>query len=156
MSELYPLVDVVVLLIGRDGRLLLDYNEPWSAFCLPITKLRELPATVPNGEGGREAPMDAAVRAAVEVLGAPLSVDRFPKPVETDIPPYQQSSRDGQWKRYKFHLFSMKIAFDPRPLPGHTAVWLKPEELKTHQPISPTMTAILGALDKGTLAKLLA
>ena len=156
MSDFYESVDVVVLLIAKGGKLLLDYNAAWSAFCLPITKIRELPAKVPNGEGSREMPMDAAVRAAVEVLGAPLSIDRFPKPVETDIPPYQQSGRDGQWKRYKFHLYSMKIAFDPKPLPGHSAVFMKPEEFATHQPLSPTMTVIVKALDPATLAKLLA
>ena len=81
MSEMYPLIDVVALLISRDGRLLLDYNEPWSAFCLPITKLRDVQALVPDGEGRLETPQEAAVRAAVEVLGIPLAPDRLPKPV---------------------------------------------------------------------------
>jgi hypothetical protein len=155
MSDLYPLVDVVALLIGRDGRLLLDYNEPWSAFCLPITKIHDLPATVPSGDG-REQPIDAAVRAAVEMLGTPLSADRIPRPIEADIPPYQQSGRDGHWKRYKFHVFGLKVNVDAKPLPGHVAIWLKPGELATHQPISPTIKVILDVVPKDVLAKLLA
>ena len=49
----------------------------------------------------------------------------------------------------------MKINFDPQPLAGHSATWLKPEEILTHQPMSPTLPIILKALDKDVLAKLL-
>ena len=156
MSDLYPKVEVSALLIGRGGKLLLDYNQSWSAFCFPITKVRDLPSKIPDGEGQRESALDAAVRAAVEMIGVPLAPDRLPKAIEADIGPYQQSGRDGQWKRYEFHLFGMKLTEEPKPLHGHTAIWLKPEEIRTHQPISPTTLMLLERLDRAVLAKLLA
>ena len=147
MNELYPLVEVSVVLIeDAKGRLLVDYNEPWSGFTFPMTKVRDLPASSPNSEAPvKETALAAALRAAAEVLGRPLLSDALTQlPVE--LPPYTQSNRDGQWKRYTFHLFTLTMHEPVRPLPHHVANWLTIAELQSLEPMSPTVGRILESL----------
>src|SRR4051794_22433235 len=123
VSISFPLVDVaVVMVISRDGgKLLADYNAQWGAFTLPMAKVDD-PAS----------PRAAAVRACAEVLGAPLARGRQPVRLEFDVPAYQESGRDGDVKRYRYIPFVLRAEVEPRPLPGHAAVWLTPAELESH------------------------
>jgi hypothetical protein len=155
MNTFYPLIDVAVVLIGRGSRLVLDFKNPWSAFSLPITKLRDRPATIAGGES-RESPLDAAIRESVEVLSVPLAPDSLPERIDAEVPPYQQSGRDGLWKRYNFNVYGMTIKFNPRSLAGHEAVWLAPEQILTHQPISPTTSHVINSVSMLTLRRLAA
>jgi hypothetical protein len=151
MNSPYETVELAVVLIGHDGRLLLDYNAEWSGFCLPITTIHDLAPLVPEGEGRREQPREAARRAAVEVLGRPLAPAGEPQPLRVEVTPYHQSGRDGRWKRYQFHVFGLRTDVVPQPLPGHIAVWMTPQELRTHGPVSPTVRHVLQATPENTL-----
>ncbi len=144
----YPLVDVAAVLIldATGKKLLVDYNPRWGGFSLPMTKLGAVPAAVPQGASAPEPADRAAVRAASEVLGRPIAPADRPVRLNHDVPPYHQSGNDGEWKRYHYHLFALKAAFTPQPLPGHVAVWLTPDELASHEPVSPTARHVLNAV----------
>lgn len=146
MNEPFPIVELgVALIVDAEGRFLMDYSEPWGSFTFPMTKLGVVPAVVPDGPSTQESPLTAATRAAVEVLGRPMD----PKTLQAlacEVPPYNQSGRDGQWKRYTVHLFRLTAKTQPNPLPGHVAVWLTRAELETLEPISPTVRKILAVL----------
>ena len=58
-----PCVEVSVVLLVRDGLVLADYNPRWSAFTLPMSKLRDRPGAHPGAPARREEPQAAAVRA---------------------------------------------------------------------------------------------
>lgn len=146
MNDLYPLVEVAVVLVRDDtGRCLVDFNDAWGSFTFPMTKVREQPAVQPDGPTGREEPQAAACRAVAEVLGRPLPPGLL-QALACEVPPYRQSGRDGEWKRYTFRLFELTAKFDPKPLPGHSAAWLTRAELKRCEPMSPTVRKILDAL----------
>lgn len=132
MADPFPLVDVAVVLIAdpRGERMLADYNPGWGSFTLPMTKVGELPPAAPGGA------------AAAEVLGRPVAAAALVR-LDVDVPPYQQSGRDGAWKRYRYHLFATRLEIDPHPLPGHAAVWLTPAEWATHEPVAPTARHVL-------------
>lgn len=137
MSDLYTPVDVAVVLItDPTGRMLLvDYSPKWHFFTFPMTKVDdEIGAGV------------AAVRAAVEVLGCPFPPDGGPVPLGADIPVYQTSPRDGEKKRDHYLPYALKAGVAPQPLPGHVALWLTPDQLETHEPMSPTVRHILRAI----------
>lgn len=144
----YPLVDVAVVLIldSTGERLLVDHNPRWSGFSLPMTKLGAVPAAAPGSPTTPEPAEHAAVRAAVDVLGRPLPPTGRPARLSHDVPPWHQSGRDGEWKRYRYHLFALKAAGTPHPRPGHVAVWLTPAELESHEPVSPTVRHVLTAV----------
>jgi hypothetical protein len=143
MSESYPLVELVVVLItDGESRFLVDYNEPWGCFTFPSTKLHDPGSTMPPSREAKETPDEAAARATAEVLGRPLDPSALTKLPE-EVPPWNQSGRDGQWKRYTVHLFGLNTKMDPKPLPGHTALWLTRKELETLEPVSPTVRSIL-------------
>jgi len=146
MSQPYPLVEVAVVVItDAQGRFLADYNEAWGGFTLPMSSLHDVPARVPVDKPTPESPQNAAIRAAAEVLGRPVSPGAL-VPLNIEVAPWNQSGRDGQWKRYQYRLFQLKIDFAPQPLPGHAAVWLTRAELGTLEPISLTVRVILRAL----------
>lgn len=145
MSSPFPNVEVAVVVISnaKGDQFLADFNAEWGCFTLPMTKRRVLPPSHEKEQEQRETPLQAAMRAAVEVLGRPLLPHELPTPLLRDIPPFNRSGRDGQWKRYTYLPFEMKTELEPRPLPGHTAVWLSLEEFQTAEPISPTARAVL-------------
>ena len=146
MNQPYPLVEAAVVLItDRDGRYLLDFNDSWSSFTFPTTKLHDVPTMAPGVPTKPEAQPVAAARAAAEVLGRPIDPKAL-KPLTIEVPPYAQSGRDGDWKRYTFRLFTLKVTGEPKPLPGHAAVWLTRSELESLEPISPTVRTILAAM----------
>jgi hypothetical protein len=136
-----------VLITDAEGRFLLDFNENWGSFAFPMSKQHELPATVPGGTVTVETSLGAALRAAAEILGRPLPPASL-KPLPVEMPPYNQSGRDGKWRRYSFHLFGLTIKFAPGPVSGHSAVWLTRAELETAEPISPTVRKILELVGK--------
>jgi hypothetical protein len=143
MTEPYPLVEMVVVQItDAEGRFLVDYNEPWRSFTFPSTKLHDQASTTPTKREPKETPLEAAARAVAEVLGRPVDPNALTK-LPYEVPPWNQSGRDGQWKRYTVHLLGLNAKVDPKPLPGHTAIWLTRQELETLEPISPTVRTIL-------------
>jgi hypothetical protein len=152
----FPLVDVAVVLIARQGRLLLDYNPRWHAFTLPMSGLHDRPPATPKADPAPERPLDAALRAAAEVLGRPHPEGALTA-VDADLQPFQQSERDGRWKRYTYRVFALTLAAgeEPRPVPGHHAAWLKPDELGDAHPVSPTVAHILGGIEASLLRRLL-
>lgn len=146
MANLPQSVEVSVVLIrDANGRLLLDYNDEWMAFTLPMSKVHDLPPEVEGGPTAPESVLAAAVRAAAEVLGRPLPPGAL-REIAAEVPPYSRSLRDGKWKRYAFHLFTVTVNGTAHPLPGHVAVWLTPSEVEGLEPISPTVGTILRAL----------
>lgn len=146
MSQSFPVVEVsVVLITDTDGRFLLDFNGHWGGFTPPMSKRHELPAKARGDTSTLESPHAAGIRAAVEVLGRPLAPSALIA-LDVNVPPWNQSGRDGQWKRYQYHLFGLETNIVPQPLPGHAAVWLTRTELETLEPISATMRAILNVL----------
>jgi hypothetical protein len=146
MSDLYPLVEMsVVLILDEQNRFLLDYKESWGGFAFPCTKLREL-APSEDGTLAQETPHLAACRAVVEVLGVPIDPSAL-APLPHEVPTWQQSVRTGEWKRYRVHLFGLTVRGQtPQPLPGHRIVWLTRAEMKTVEPVSPTVQKILGVV----------
>lgn len=85
-----PAIDVAVaLILDGESRVLLEYDQDWRAFSLPMTKKRE-----------SETWEHAAGRAAAEAAGR-LSL---PKEI-CDVPEYATSDHDGTIKRYHFKCF---------------------------------------------------
>jgi hypothetical protein len=142
----FPVVDVAVTLITRGGRVLAVYNPRWGAFTLPMTRRRDWhdPAVAASHHGEDWA--DAAARAAAEWLGRTCD----PKPLLDDPGGYQQSDRDGAWKRYHFQTFQVALADDPALAPGAVVEWLTPAELlsPTRRPISPTARHLIAQLQE--------
>jgi hypothetical protein len=144
MATSLETLDVVALLIlDAEGRILLDYNENWHTFTLPMSKRHTVLTSTPGDVNLEE--LDAtALRAAVEVIGRPLMT--MPKRIHAEVPPWNQSGRDGTWRRYQYHVFALRSPGVPTPLPGHTAVWLTLAELEVAEPVSRTVRTILGAV----------
>ena len=139
----FPLVEVSVVVIADEtGRILLDFNESWNSFILPVSKRHLLPSADHHKTDEMEAPLDAAVRAAAEVIGRPIDPMALTV-MDVDIPPWNQSLRDNKWKRYTYRVFKMTVTEPPKPVPGHVAVWATQEEIRTYGPISPTVRLIL-------------
>jgi hypothetical protein len=136
----------VVLMFDSEGRLVLNYNERWGAYSLPASKLGELPIPTGSGTASPEPPVSAATRAAVEVLGRPLTPDQRPVPVAAEVPPYNLSGSNGKWKRYRYHVFAMRTPFTPQPLPGHVALPVRLQDIANLAPISPTVALVLDAV----------
>ena len=148
MSDPIESVEMAVtIILNENDEVLLDYSESWGVFTLPMTKIGLKPGLTPKSDPIPEAPEAAALRAAVEVLGRPLPTNNRPKPVAADIPPYQQSFRDGVWKRYAVRLFTLRAPVGaPCPVAGHSAVWLPRHGLADLAPISPTVGLIMDAI----------
>jgi hypothetical protein len=139
----FPQVEVSVVLLERAGLFLVEFNPKWARFTLPMARLRG--RALPGG-CVREKPVEAAVRAASLALGRPLPVASFPRPVTLDVPPQtlQRSLRDQQTKRYLYRVFALRVT-DPTPqhaLGWHT-LWMRPADLLTHHPVSPTAAHVV-------------
>ena len=140
----FPAVELsaVVVTDRATGRILLDYNERWQAFTLPMSKTHEVPNE--DAPGSDESPLSAAVRAAAEVFGRPMypgDLTAVARQVH-----WAHGGADGLLKRYTFNVFTVTVAETPHPLPGHVAVWRTRPELAEQEPISPTVAVVLAAL----------
>ncbi|WP_020472181.1 hypothetical protein [Zavarzinella formosa] len=157
MSDPIESVELAVTVIANEnGEVLFDYNSSWGVFSLPMTKIGTIPGPTPKSEPLPETAEAAALRAAVEVLGHPLPKGHRPKHVEVHVPPYQQSGRDGSWKRYSVQVFVLRApAGKACPLDGHSAVWLPRNGLADLAPISPTVNPILDAITPAVWAGLM-
>lgn len=150
----FPEVDVAVAVLVRDGRVLAVYNDRWGGFTLPMTKRREPPQD-PNVQAA-PAPKQAvwlsdAVRAQAEWLGRTcvLAPKEYLAPkFLLDIPDYQQSDRDGCWKRYTFQVFGTLLPHDVEPVPGKVREWLSPDDFvdRNRVPITNTARHIMAKL----------
>jgi len=142
-----PRVEVAVVLLMHDGRVLTPYNRKWGAFTLPMTKRRHWED--PNVQGGElaEAWDHAAYRAAGECLGRTLIETLEPVGEEEEVR-FRQSDRNGKFKFYIFHVY--RLAFDAPPAlaPGVPADWLTREEILDEQrhPISKTARELIRLL----------
>src|SRR3990170_4145042 len=96
-------VDVAAVLIEQGERILAVYNPQWMTFTLPMTKRRRWTDPKIPPAHREEEWVDAAARAAAEHLGKTITRLKFRK----DIAKFQQSDREGTWKRYHIQVFSM-------------------------------------------------
>jgi hypothetical protein len=138
----FPQLDVAVTLITWGERVLAVYNSRWGSFTLPMTKRRDWhdPNVAQSHHG--EDWLDAAARAGAEWLGRTCE----PKPVLDELGEYQQSDRDGTWKRYHFRVFRVSVEGVPDLVPGAIAEWLTPAELLGRRPVSPTARHVIAKL----------
>ena len=142
-SSDFPSVEVSVVLLERAGMLLAEFNPRWEMFTLPMSRLRRRLAP---GTPVREAPLDAAVRAAAKALGHPLAPGQTPQPVALDlaVQALLRSGRDQQTKRYVYHVFGLRVGdAAPRHALGWHTLWMKQDAFLTHRPVSPTAVHVL-------------
>ena len=148
----FPQVEVAVVVLERAGMILAEFNPKWEMFTLPMARLRRRPGV---GEEHREAPGEAALRAATKALGRPLPPSAFPKPLALDVPPhlYLHSRRDQHRKRYTYYVFGRRVG-DPTPRHaiGWHLLWLKPDEFRTYVPVSPTAKFVIEHLSEDLFA----
>lgn len=146
-AKLLPMVDVAVTLVMHEGQILLGYNEKWGAFTLPSTKRRSWEDPNAAKESVREEDWeDAAVRAAAEWVGRTLTV----KPEYIgEVPEFQQSDRDGKWKRYRMRAYHVEVADTSMTTSQRCTEWLTIEEVldKARRPISPTARHVVAELN---------
>lgn len=139
----FPQVEVSVVVLERAGMILAEFNPKWEMFTLPMARLRR---RLGPGEAIRETPAEAALRAATKALGRPLPTEVFPKALVLDVPPhlYLHSRRDQHRKRYTYHVLGRRV-IDPAPRHalGWHVLWMKPDEFRTHAPVSPTATFVV-------------
>jgi hypothetical protein len=148
----FPQVEVAVVVLERAGLVLAEFNPKWEMFTLPMARLRRLPGP---GEATREAAPEAALRAATKALGRPLHPSAFPKPLALDVPPhvYLSSRRDQRRKRYTYHVFGRRVTDpNPRHALGWLVLWMKPDEFRTHAPVSPTAKFVVEHLSEDLFA----
>lgn len=106
MSDLPPQVDVSVALVQRDQKILLVHNDNWENFNLPMTKRRSWADPGLSDSVKKENWAQGAMRAFAEWYGRTSTLE--PKFV-LDIAEFQQSDRDGIWKRYHFQVFKIVL-----------------------------------------------
>jgi hypothetical protein len=144
VSEI-PHVAAVAVLIKRGDNVLLVFNEKWSSFTLPMTKIRRLQDPNIPAAHREEQPVDTAARAVAECLGRTSLVD--PNPVEGigKIFGFRQGDRDGIWKRYSFQIFELALDDDQEPWHGIRTEWLPLKEVlnDNRRAISPTARDIV-------------
>jgi hypothetical protein len=147
-AEEFSLVDVGAAVVERvqDGRILAVWNAGWGAFTLPMSRRHAWKDPAIPDSLHTEAWEDAAARAAAEWLG------RTCEPVHlADLGEFQQTDRDGVWKRYRFQVFRVAVAGDAPLVPGAIAEWLTPEQFLHRRPISPTAKYLIGQLHEARL-----
>lgn len=92
--------------------------------------------------------VDAAIRARAEwVRGTSRDSPTF----VTELPEYQQSDRDGQWKRYEFHVFRLDLVNLDLIL-SDKVDWLTPAEFLDldRRPLSKTARDIVSGVQAAT------
>jgi hypothetical protein len=139
-----PIVNVAVTLIVHDNKILMVWNAKWGAFSLPMTKRREWhDPRYPASHRGEDW-LDAAARAGAECLGRTCAPDL----VLDNIGEWNQSDRDGAWKRYQFQVFKLSVSDPAALVPGTAVEWLTPTEILNRRPISPTARYVIGKLQE--------
>jgi hypothetical protein len=142
----FPEVHVAVALVVRESRIFAVYNSEWSSFTLPMTKRRYWSdPNIPPAERDEEW-IEAGARAAAEWLGTTVTGLTA---LNADLPPYQQSDRDGIWKRYDFRLFRLGLPAGCQPRGDVITQWLSVAEFldEDRRPISKTARHIVAALN---------
>jgi class 3 adenylate cyclase/tetratricopeptide (TPR) repeat protein len=138
----FPIVPVSVVIVERAGFYLVEFNQKWNTFSLPMSRQRRL---MKGGVETRETALEAAVRSAAMAVGQPLDPARFPRPVPLRSPYARiRSRRTSQTKDYHYSVFAMRVV-DPlvRHALGWHTIWMRPEDLATHVPVSETVTRLL-------------
>jgi hypothetical protein len=147
----FPPIEAVTVLIKKGDQVLLVFNEKWSSFTLPMTKIRQWQDPNIPAAHREEQPVDAAARAVAECLGQTTLVD--PKPVEgiSKIRGLRQGDRDGVWKSYSFHVFELALNDDQEPWHGIRTEWLPIDEVlnEKRRAISPTARDIIREVTLG-------
>jgi hypothetical protein len=138
----FALLEVAVTLITEDQRILAVYNANWAAFTLPMTKRRAWRDPRAPKQLHAEEWLDAAARAAAEWLGRTC----VPEFVFDDKGDYQQSDRDGTWKRYHFQVFRLRLQEEPKLVNGAVTEWLTAAEFLDRRPISNTARYLIKRL----------
>jgi hypothetical protein len=140
-----PLTEVAITLIRRGAKkdqILAHYSPNWDAFTLPMTKRRKYFDPDVDSEARLEDWLDAAARAASEVLGRTCSPTAL---LEDFLPEHEQSGRDGKWRLYRFRVFEVVLR-DGESLPaGQTVEWLTTDQFldPNRRPISPTARHVI-------------
>jgi len=133
-----PVVEAVATLVMKDDSILAVFNEKWGAFTLPMTKPRMARDPVVGEDPVRvEEDDEAALRAAGEWLGRTL---RGMPEFLTEIAEFQQSDRDGQWKRYRTKIFRINVDAETAAPTARVTEWLTADGFVDRErgPISPT------------------
>ena len=147
----FPPIEAVTVLIKKGDQVLLVFNEKWSSFTLPMTKVRRWQDPNIPPAHREEQPVDAAARVVAECLGRTTLVD--PKPVKGigKIRGFRQGDRDGVWKRYSFHVFELVLNDDEVPWHGIRTEWLPLDEVLNvkRRAISPTAQDIIREVTLG-------
>ncbi len=140
----FPLVDVAVSVITSGSKVLVVWNTKWGEFSLPMTKRRVWHDPRVAASRHAEDWNDAAARAGAECLRRTCDPEFL-----LDVPgEYQQSDRDGAWKRYNFQVFQLPHADQPDLVKGAVAEWLSPKDVLNCRPISPTARFLIGKLQE--------
>src|SRR5262249_49514358 len=133
--------------ITQGERILAVYNAKWGSSTLPMTKRRWWhDPNVPKSQRFEDW-LDAAARSGAEWLGRTCHPDF----VFDDKGQYQQSVRDGQWKRDHFQVFRVALEGEPRLVNGAIAEWLTASDFSDRRPISPTARYVIGKLQEESL-----
>lgn len=145
ISGVWPLIDMVSVLVCKGDKVLTVYNEKWAAFTLPMSKLRKWKDPKVKDAERTEEWEDAAVRTAVEWLGCTMTA----KPERlVEFAEFQQSDRDERWKRYHVQAYTIQVDDDIVLPPSKITEWLLPAEItdESRRPISPTARHIMNEL----------
>ncbi len=66
---------------------------------------------------------------------------------------YLFSRRDQRRKRYTYHVFGRRVTEPaPRHALGWHTLWMKPEDFRTHAPVSPTAAFVVEHLSEELFA----
>lgn len=134
-------------MIACGDKVLAVHNPKWGAFSIPMTKRRKWRDPAMRLGAKDEEWQAAAGRAAAEVLGRTLSVDKLPQPLH-DILEYRQNDADGIWKLYDLHVFKMPLHKPPASFGfGIVAEWLTADQLHERVPVSSTVRYLLKQLE---------
>lgn len=138
-KSLMPLADIAAVIVSSGGKILTVFNERWGAFTIPMTKVRAWKDPVEKEAPERQEEwMDAAMRAAAEVLGRTVEGNEFE--FLMDVSEFQQSDRDSRWKRYRMKAYGISPTGRVGVPSNAVTQWLTPEEImdENRGPISPT------------------
>jgi len=144
-SPMIPNVDVAVTLIVHGSHILAVYNPNWDQFTLPMTKRRHWQDPNVPASKRDEQWVDAAARAAAQWLGRTC----FPEPEFLyDLAGFEQSDRDGIWKRYDFRVFRVRIEQREGIRSGEISEWLSAEDFLDARrvPIAESARSIIARL----------
>lgn len=152
MARKLRLVEVAVAAVTRGNDILTVYSKNWNSFTLPMTKRRQWEDPTAEGGKGYEEWRDAAARAAAECLGRTFGPRDIPEQPDLILADFQQSDRDGIWKRYHFQVFQIRLPKKAEALDEIIAEWHPVEvfllDEKRRQPISKTAYRLIKELSQ--------